>query len=158
MNIGRTLVNTILASFAGSMAGGAAGGAALALVMNFPDLSNAVSPYAAAGGLLIYLWGASIGAFLGIVGGVMFGSLPTLLLGSILSFVRNLPPFRHLAIWAFAGALAGIAYYVWMPFGSPSATHDRSAWASAWAVGGATSMMVYWAGGIGRNFAPNVAR
>ena len=150
---GRTILNTIFATIGGSIAGGAAGGAALALISNFPDFSKAVSLYAAVGGMLLYLMGISAAAFLGTVGGVMFGILPTLVLGSLLSFLRNVPPFHKLAVWVIAGAITGFACFFWGPFGSPSIPHDAVAWASAWGVGGATSMMVYWAAGIGRDFA-----
>ena len=135
------------------MTGGAAGGAALALVSNFPDVSNAVSLQAAAGGILIYLMGATAIAFLGVAGGLIFGIIPTLVLGSLLSFLRNVPPFHRLGVWAIAGAATGIAIHAWTPFGSPSVAHDAAGWAAAWAVGGATSMMIYWAAGIGREFA-----
>jgi hypothetical protein len=151
--IGRTLLNTLIATLGGSMAGGAAGGAALALVSNFPDFSKAISLYAAAGGLVIYVLGVLATAFLGTVGGLMFGIVPTLLLGSILSFLRNVPPFGHILVWAIVGAVTGVAITLWSPFGSPSVAHDEVPWVLGWAIGGAASMSVYWAAGIGKAFA-----
>ena len=145
----RVAANTLLATVGGSLAGGAAGGATVALISNFPDFSNAASAWSALGGFAIYLWGLTIGAFLGAVGGLMFGFIPTLLLGSLLSLARTLLPLGHLLVWVIAGALLGVAIYFWTPYGSPSVAHDRTAWASAWAVGGAASMCVYWASGIG---------
>lgn len=144
MKIGRAVLNTILASFGGSLAGGAAAGAVIAVASNFPDLSRAISVYAAVGGILIYLWGASVMAVLGAVGGPLLGFIPTLLLGTLLTLVRRLPPFQYLLVWAIAGALTGTAIYVWTPYGSPTGAHDRFAWGLGWAVGGATAMTVYW--------------
>jgi hypothetical protein len=146
----RVVANTLLATVGGSLAGGVAGGATVALISNFPDFSNAASVWSALGGFAIYLGALVLMATLGAVGGLMFGFIPTLLLGSLLSLARNLWPFGHLPVWAIAGALAGFAVYFWTPYGSPSVAHDRMAWASAWAVGGAISMSVYWASGIGR--------
>ena len=88
----RVAANTLLATVGGSLAGGAAGGATVALISNFPDFSNAASAWSALGGFAIYLWGLTIGAFLGAVGGLMFGFIPTLLLGSLLSLARTLLP------------------------------------------------------------------
>ena len=149
MTLIRVAANTLLATVGGSLAGGAAGGATLFLVSNFPDFSNAASAWAALGGFAIYLWGLTIGAFLGAVGGLMFGFIPTLLLGSLLSLTRALLPVGRLLVWATAGAAVGFAVYFWTPYGSPSVPHDRMAWASAWAVGGAISMCVFWASGMG---------
>jgi hypothetical protein len=143
----RALMNTILATMGGCMAGGAAAAATLALVSGFPDFSRAASVYSAVAATGFYLVSAIGMAFLGPVGGVMFGFIPTLLLGTLLSLLRFVPPFQYLLVWAATGAAAGLLIHLWFGFGTPTvpdSTRQGVAWATAWAVGGAASMSVYW--------------
>ena len=151
MKVVRAILNAILATVGGSLAGGAAGGVTFALALHLPDPSNAISIPAAAGGIAIYVMGVFFMAYLGLAGGLIFGFIPTLIVGTTLSILRDLTPFRSLLVWAMVGLLAGIIVHNWLGSGTGPSRSPRQelAWTLAWAAGGAVSMTIYWLAAVG---------
>lgn len=95
---------------------------------------------------LAFLLVVSIGLTpLGIVFGILLGSIPTVLIGAFLSALerwRSLP----WSVWPLVGSGAGLAVTLAWPMGnSPGqAAGSGAGWAAAWTIGGAVSMTIYW--------------
>ena len=142
MKVVKIIMHTLLVSVGGAVAGGAAAGATMMLVTAFPQSWQSVG---------IVLAGTMMMASLGPVGGVLFGFIPTLVLGTLLSLVRRWRPFDHVLVWVGAGGAAGLAIPSLTQWGMPSsALNQESAWLAGWAASGCTAMLVYWAWGPGR--------
>ena len=65
-----------------------------------------------------------------------------------MSLVRELRPLRRVSTWIATGALAGLALWhsgILLRPAAPVSGKQELARALGWAVGGATSMAVYWA-------------
>ena len=95
---------------------------------------------------LAFLLAASVGLTpLGIVLGILFGSVPTILLGGLLSALdkwRSTP----WPVWPVVGSSASLAVALaWPMGGSPGQAPGSGAdWTAAWTIGGAVSMTTYW--------------
>jgi hypothetical protein len=154
MRVVQTIFHTILVSFGGAIAGGAVAGAVLMLVTAFPETWEARPMANILGAIGITLMATMVMAALGPVGGLMFGLVPTFLLGTLLSLVRRWRPFDHMIVWAIAGGSTGLAIPLLSGWGMPSAApamQNPSAWLAGWAAGGCTAMLVFWAWGPGRS-------
>ena len=130
----------------GSACGGAAAVAWMALVELSAslNLANSGSIGRAIQVLSFYLVATAVVSLARPIGGILFGALPTILLGSTLHLLSRWWLFRSQVLWAAAGGLAG-AIIGRMNWVGRLATLQKIdlAWANAWVVGGAILMIVY---------------